>query len=136
MKGAWRQTLALLTATILGVIAGAAGEHARLSRPATNPMDATALLSQMDRRLGLSPSQHEAIARILARHQAALDSAWQATRPGVDSAHMEIVSVLSADQRARYLSWMRVAHGTTGAARSMARPRSRGAREGDTLGAP
>jgi hypothetical protein len=114
VRPALRQTLALLTATIVGVLAGAAGEHARLSRPASNPMDATALLSQMDGRLGLSPSQHEAIARILARHQAALDSAWRATRPGVDSAHMEIVSVLTADQRARYLAWMRIAHGRTG----------------------
>lgn len=73
-------------------------------------MDATVLLTQMDRRLGLSASQHDTIARILARHQAALDSAWRATRPGIDSAQMEIVSVLSADQRGRYLEWMRIAH--------------------------
>ena len=111
MRPVMRQTLALVAATILGVVAGAVGEHARLSRPERNPMDATALLSQMDRRLGLSASQHEAIARILSRHQAALDSAWRATRPGVDSAQMEIVSVLTADQRSQYLAWMRIAHG-------------------------
>ena len=110
MRPAARQALALVAATVLGVIAGAAGEHARLSRPATNPMDAAVLLTQMDRRLGLSASQHEAIARTLARHQAALDSAWRATRAGVDSAHMEIIAVLNADQRAQYLEWMRVAH--------------------------
>ncbi|HSY80534.1 MAG TPA: hypothetical protein VK807_02170 [Gemmatimonadaceae bacterium] len=105
-----RQALALVVATILGVVAGAAGEHVRMSAPAGNPMDATVLLTQMDRRLGLSTTQHDAIARILATHQAALDSAWRATRPGVDSAQMEIVSVLTPDQRERYLSWMRLAH--------------------------
>lgn len=110
MRPAARQALALVAATVLGVIAGAAGEHVRLSRPASNPMDAAVLLTQMDRRLGLSASQHEAIARILAKHQAALDSAWRATRPGVDRAQLEIVSVLNADQRARYLEWMRIAH--------------------------
>lgn len=111
MRPVTRQALALAVATALGVIAGAAGEHARLSRRAVNPMDAAVLLTQMDQRLGLSADQHIAIAHILARHQAALDSAWRATRPGVDSAQMEIVSVLKADQRARYLAWMRIAHG-------------------------
>jgi hypothetical protein len=105
-----RQAWALVVATVLGVAAGAIGEHIRMSAPPGNPMDATVLLAQMDTRLGLSTAQHEAIARILAKHQAALDAAWRATRPGVDSAQMEIVSVLTSDQRERYLSWMRIAH--------------------------
>jgi len=102
--------LALVVATILGVVAGSVGERIRMSAPAANPMDATVLLTQMDRRLGLSAAQHDAIAHILTTHQAALDSAWRATRPGVDSAQMEIVSILTPDQRERYLSWMRLAH--------------------------
>jgi len=102
--------LALVVATVLGVVAGAVGEHVRMSAPTGNPMDVTVLLTQMDRRLGLTTAQHDSIARILATHQAALDSAWRATRPGVDSAQMEIVSVLTPDQRERYLSWMRLAH--------------------------
>lgn len=110
MRPGTRQALALVVATVLGVVAGAIGEHVRMSGPAGNPMDATVLLAQMDQRLGLSASQHEAIARILAKHQAALDSAWRATRPGVDSAQMEIVSVLTPDQRGRYMEWMRIAH--------------------------
>ena len=110
MKPAARQVLALVMATVLGAVAGAVGEHLRIAAPAGNPMDANVLLTQMDQRLGLSPSQHDTIARILARHQAALDSAWRATRPGVDSAQMEIVSVLTPDQRGRYLEWMRIAH--------------------------
>jgi hypothetical protein len=105
-----RQALALVVATVLGVVAGAVGEHMRMARPTGNPMDATVLLAQMDQRLGLSATQHEAIARVLAQHQAALDSAWRATRPGVDSAQMEIVAVLTPDQRGRYLAWMRIAH--------------------------
>jgi hypothetical protein len=105
-----RQALALVIATVLGVVAGAVGEHIRMSEPSGNPMDATVLLAQMDQRLGLTTSQHQAIARILAKHQAALDSAWRATRPGVDSAQMEIVSVLDPNQRGRYMEWMRIAH--------------------------
>lgn len=105
-----RQAVALVLATVLGVIAGGIGEHIRMARPTANPMDANVLLAQMDKRLDLGPAQHDAIARILAKHQAALDSAWRATRPGVDSAQMEIVSVLTPDQRGRYMQWMRLAH--------------------------
>jgi hypothetical protein len=110
MRSGVRQALALVVATVLGVAAGAIGEHVRMSAPTSNPMDATVLLAQMDQRLALTTTQHEAIARILAKHQAALDSAWRATRPGVDSAQMEIVSVLDPDQRGRYMEWMRLAH--------------------------
>jgi hypothetical protein len=109
-----RQALALVAATILGAVAGVAGERLRLARSEVNPMDAATMLSQMDRRLGLDSTQHATMARILARHQAAIDAAWRTVRPAVqgavDSTQMEIISVLRPDQRDRYVQWVRVAH--------------------------
>ncbi|MEO8910241.1 MAG: hypothetical protein ABI408_08440 [Gemmatimonadaceae bacterium] len=112
-----RGTVALLAAIALGLALGATGERLWLARAARSPrgvMDSHALISEMDRRLHLDPSQRDAIRRILNRHQAAIDSAWAVVRPSVhgaiDSSQMEILDVLNPAQRAPYLAWLRVAH--------------------------
>jgi len=79
-------------------------------------MDSATMMNTFDRELSLDSSQHAKIAAVLQRRQAGIDSAWQALQPGVraamDSAQMEIVSVLRPVQREKFLTLLRSAHGT------------------------
>lgn len=60
--------------------------------------------------LHLSDEQMADIHRILQRHQVRVDAAWGSLRgeiqEGVEAAHVEILSLLDAEQRERFQEWM------------------------------
>ena len=110
VRGSLVLVVTLGTGMMLGFVVGR-------MRPAALPANAMApavLLRTFDRELSLDSSQHERIARVLTRHQRVIDSAWIAVRPvvrsAIDSAQMEIVAILTAQQRAKYQLLLRAAH--------------------------
>jgi hypothetical protein len=114
MMPTWlRGTLVLALVFTGGVATGMFVEQGR--QPADvavmNPDNTVAAL---DRRVGLDSTQRATIRAALARHQAAVDSAWQRMRPGVaaavDSLQMEIYGVLRPDQRPAFLEMLRRTH--------------------------
>jgi hypothetical protein len=68
--------------------------------------------------LKLDSTQRQAILATLHRHQAHIDSAWDALRPHVsatmDSTHTEIMNLLRPDQRAGFEQIMTHGHGGGG----------------------
>lgn len=104
----------LFAAVVFGVALGIGGYRLWINWKTPRPMDASALITQIDGRVRLDSSQRHAIASILDRHQKAVDSAWARVRPSlhsaIDSSQMEILSVLRTDQRGKYLAWLQVAH--------------------------
>ena len=108
-----RGTMLLIGTLIVGV---AIGILATRMSPSGQPhaMDTEALMRTLTRDLALDSAQRRAIVRVFDRHQAAIDSAWRKVQPSVraaiDSSQMEIVQVLNADQRAKFLTLLRRAH--------------------------
>jgi len=113
MRPQVRGAALLLVALAVGLFAGMGIERARMSRR-LSPMDRSALMASLDRTLALDSAQHAAIEAVLARHQAALDSAWRTVQPGVhaaiDSSQMEIVALLRPEQRRKFAELIRVSH--------------------------
>ena len=109
-----RGSLVLLATLGTGVVIGFVAGRARPAAIPPNAMEPAALLRTFDRELSLDSLQHDRIARVLARHQRVIDSAWVAVRPvvrsAIDSAQMEIVDILTAEQRVKYEQLLRVAH--------------------------
>lgn len=97
-----------------GAMAGIAYERHTRATPisvqmsVTMPSNPAELVDHIAKSLNLDSAQKAAIARILARHQGAVDSAWRALKPHVgatlDSVHQEIMTVLTPAQQKQFLS--------------------------------
>ena len=114
MRTGVRGSLLLLLVLAAGVALGDWYGRRGLVPPSPSPMEPTRMMHVFDRELGLDSAQHAAVAAVLARRQAAIDSAWRTLRPGVraavDSAQMEIFRVLRPDQQAKFMELLRTAH--------------------------
>jgi hypothetical protein len=117
-RAAWVLPAVLLVLAFgAGSMAGVAYErhtqHVRMA--VTMPGDPAQLVDHLAQPLNLDSAQKAAITQILARHQAAVDSAWHALQPKVgatlDSVHREIMSVLTPAQQKQFLSIARSMHG-------------------------
>ena len=118
-----------LLAAVLGagIAIGASYERRMLSGaladPAASrsPMDPASVMNILDRELRLDARQHDSIAAIFSRRQAAIDSAWHVLKPGIraamDSSEMEIVDVLRPDQVPIFLRLLATSHPRTAAPR-------------------
>lgn|SRR5574338_371595 len=119
-----RALLALGGVFAFGAAFGVAADRVWVARRATaaasasaDPMEsADALVTVMQREVGLDAQQARAVREILARRQQSVDSAWRAVRPNVHRAiglaQMEIAMILRPDQRERYMRWVGAVHGT------------------------
>jgi len=118
MTPAWTKGLLLLAIVFIagGALGYDIGQRSRaMTARAENPMEPHLFVERLGRELHLDSSQRVSIIDILTRRQGTIDSAWRALRPSVratiDSAQLEIMSVLRPDQRGRYLELVRAAHG-------------------------
>jgi hypothetical protein len=123
-----RGAILLVLALGIGAVAGAMAERLRAGRMLASSMEPDVLMKTFDRELALDPAQHEAIERVLQRHQVVIDSAWKSLRPSVraaiDSSQMEIVRILHPDQQVRFIELLRVNHpGMTSAGAPTGEPR-------------
>jgi hypothetical protein len=112
---AWaRGVLWVLVAVGGGFAIGVVFERDRGRAVSASAMDPANVMHVLDSRLALDSAQHAAVVAVLARRQAAIDSAWKVLQPGirgaVDSSQMEIVRVLRPDQAARFLELIRSSH--------------------------
>ena len=112
---AWvRGTLLLAVTLAAGVGIGVAYERHRTAAHEAVGMGAHDAMHHFIRELDLDSAQQTAIAQILARHQAEVDSTWHAVQPHVratlDSTLQEIEAVLRPDQLAKYRKMMQAAH--------------------------
>ena len=113
MIPAWVKGTLLLTLTLAGGIAiGRSYERGRASSHAAAGV--RHLLPHLTERLDLDSAQQTAIAAILARRQAAVDSTWHVVQPHVratmDSTLREILVVLRPDQVETYRRMMETRH--------------------------
>ena len=104
---AWVKGTLLLAVTLTtGVVIGASYERRRTPPHDAVRMDSHHVLQHLKDELGLDSAQQQAIAAILARRQATVDSTWHTMQPHVhatlDSTLQEIVAVLRPDQAAKY----------------------------------
>lgn len=117
----WAPLAALLAIVFgAGAMAGITYErharHAQMSvqMSVTMPANPAQLVDHLAKPLNLDSAQEAAIAKILARHQGAVDSAWRALQPRVgatlDSVHQEIMTVLTPAQQKQFLSIARSMH--------------------------
>ena len=95
----------------------AAGTAAgRMTRRASRVgvMDPDVVVASLTRDLQLDTAQQRVIRAIFERHQHAVDAAWASVQPhvraAIDSSQMEVLDVLRADQRGRFLALVRSAH--------------------------
>jgi hypothetical protein len=99
-----RATLLLAVTLVAGIVIGVGYERRRTS--AHEAQGTHHVIHHLKDELGLDSAQEQAIAAILARRQAAVDSTWHALQPHVratlDSTLREIVQVLRPDQAAKY----------------------------------
>jgi hypothetical protein len=115
---AWgRGVLWVLVAMGGGFVSGVVFERQRGQMAPASAMDPANVMHVLDSKLTLDSAQHAGVAAVLARRQAAIDSAWKILQPGiraaVDSSQMEIVRVLHPDQVARFLQLIRSTHPPT-----------------------
>ncbi|HEV8599641.1 MAG TPA: hypothetical protein VGQ69_09800 [Gemmatimonadales bacterium] len=107
-------TLLLAVALAAGVALGATYERRRLLAHETARIESHHVMHRFQQELGLDSAQQQAIAKILARHQGAVDSTWHALRPHVratlDSALREVLAVLRPDQVAKYRKMVEEMH--------------------------
>jgi len=122
--GAWRLRGAIGAGSlvVIGFLAGmvtdrlvvAHHEPAEIGMPAESHEAAIEAFRSV---LHLSDDQMADIHRILQRHQIRVDEAWGSLRgeiqEGVEAAHMEILTVLSDEQRDLFRDWM-AKHGSHG----------------------
>lgn len=110
-----RAVLALVAAALLGAAGGVVADRSWLARGRPEVASDASLIAAMRREVGLDAEQERRVREILARRQQAVDSAWRVMRPNVHAAisgaQMEIAMMLRADQRERYMSWIKSAHG-------------------------
>ena len=104
----------LIVALVAGFAAGIVFERQRAQTMPRSPMDPINVMRVLDKSLALDSAQHAAIAGILSRRQAAIDSAWTALqspmKAAVDSSQMEIARVLRPEQAVKFREFMRSAH--------------------------
>jgi hypothetical protein len=116
MTVSWlRGSILLLAVFAAGVTIGAVYERRMVAAPGSgSPMDPANVMKVLDRDLRLDSAQHASINAILTRHQATIDSTWRAMQPNmraaIDSTQMEIATVLRADQQAKFIELLRIAH--------------------------
>lgn len=107
-------TLLLAVTLAVGFGLGVAYERDRPSAHDVAGMGAHDVMHHFTRVLDLDSEQQSAIALILARRQAEVDSTWHTVQPHVratlDSTLQEMAGVLRPDQLAKFRQMMEVAH--------------------------
>lgn len=111
----WLKGTSLLAVTLIaGVIIGVGYERHRTPAHHADGTDSHHLMRHLNDYLDLDSAQHKAIARILARRQAAVDSTWHTMQPHVratlDSTLREIAGVLRPDQMAKFRKIVETRH--------------------------
>lgn len=116
MKTSTRGMITILAAILFGFAAGICGARLMNSKPhiSHSRKEPQALVAEMTRRLKLDSAQAADISDILIRYQGAIDSAWLLVQPSIrsalDSAQIQILDLMTEDQRNDYMAWLRVAH--------------------------
>jgi hypothetical protein len=115
MKPDWlKPTLLLALTFITGVALGVGLQRRGASAHEGSGVGQQLLLHHLQERLDLDSAQHRAVMSIFARHQASVDSAWQAVHPYVratlDSVLREIAGVLRPDQAETYRKMIQSRH--------------------------
>ena len=117
MTPTWVKGSILLLATLgSGIGLGAAYRHHTAIRPhmIVARMDSADVLRRLDRELHLDPAQHAAIAAVISRRQATIDSLWASVHPTVravvESTILEMMQQLRPDQVARYKKMVEEVH--------------------------
>ncbi len=118
MIATWFKGSLLLAATLsAGITIGVMSERARVHHAGAEPAVAmhamhSHVMHMLNSSLSLDSSQQTGIVQILHKHQSYVDSAWGTLRPHMqatlDSAHTEIMQLLSPGQRAHFT---RLVHG-------------------------
>lgn len=115
---AWlRATLLLCVTLIAGVALGVGYERRRGMTHDMSSGHAEHMIQQITRDLDLDSIQRDTVAKIFARRQSAIDSAWSAVQPrvhaSIDSTLREIAGVLRPDQLAKYRRMVEGRHAGT-----------------------
>ena len=124
MIPSWSKGIFWLTiAAVAGFAGGILFERQRTPTMPSAPMDPINVMRVLDKSLALDSAQHAAIAGVLSRRQAVIDSAWSALQPrmksAVDSLQPEIARVLRPEQLVKFRELMRSSHpaSTSGASK-------------------
>ena len=129
MNSTWlKGSLVLATTLCAGIAIGVLAERSHMRGGETNDMHATHgetqeathmmhshIMQSLTESLNLDSSQNHSIMQTLHKHQLHIDSAWGTMRPHInatlDSAHAEIMSVLTPEQKETFRKLTSRSHG-------------------------